>query len=284
MVDGEIRVLDGREVETMLDWAAAEGWNPGLHDGAAFRATDPDGLLGLFVDGELVVTASMVRYDATFAFFGFYICRPDRRGEWLGLALAQAALERTDAATIGLDGVLEQEHTYERTGFATAYRNVRFGGEPRPGGGDAGPVRQLDLDDLDALERYERDAAVFPAPRRAFLERWISAPGSVGYALGEARRVDGYGVIRRCRSGHKIGPLFCDSRADAERLVDALVQSVGPDAGPVFLDVPAPNPEAISLATDLGLSPVFETVRMYRGPEPALDLDRIFGVTTFELG
>ncbi len=34
----------------------------------------------------------------------------------------------------------------------------------------------------------------------------------------------------------------------------------------------------------LGLSPVFETARMYTGPAPAIALDRIFGVTSFELG
>ena len=33
-----------------------------------------------------------------------------------------------------------------------------------------------------------------------------------------------------------------------------------------------------------GLTPVFETARMYRGPAPALPLERIFGITTFELG
>jgi hypothetical protein len=33
-----------------------------------------------------------------------------------------------------------------------------------------------------------------------------------------------------------------------------------------------------------GLKPVFETARMYRGPVPVLPLDRIYGITTFELG
>ncbi|HZP28977.1 MAG TPA: GNAT family N-acetyltransferase [Acidimicrobiia bacterium] len=284
MLDPEIRVLDEREVETMLDWAADEGWNPGLHDGAAFRATDPHGFLGLFVDGELVVTASIVRYDTTFAFFGCYICRADRRGQGFGLALAQTALARADATTIGLDGVLEQEHTYERVGFVTAHRNIRFGGEPNLGAVEPGRARRLRTEDLAALERYERASAAFPAPRPAFLRHWISAPGTAGYAVGPPGRVDGYGVIRPCRSGHKIGPLFCDSRADAECLVDALVRSVDPGTGPVFLDVPAPHDRAVSLAEDLGLSPVFETARMYRGPEPALDLDHVFGITTFELG
>jgi hypothetical protein len=38
------------------------------------------------------------------------------------------------------------------------------------------------------------------------------------------------------------------------------------------------------LAKRRGLSPVFETARMYRGAPPTLPLDRIFGTTTLELG
>jgi hypothetical protein len=32
------------------------------------------------------------------------------------------------------------------------------------------------------------------------------------------------------------------------------------------------------------MAPVFETARMYKGPAPELPIDRIFGLTTFELG
>jgi len=38
------------------------------------------------------------------------------------------------------------------------------------------------------------------------------------------------------------------------------------------------------LARGLGLTPVFETARMYTGAIPPLRLERVFGVTTFELG
>lgn len=41
---------------------------------------------------------------------------------------------------------------------------------------------------------------------------------------------------------------------------------------------------AVALATRAGLEPVFETARLYRGPDPGLPLASIFGVTTFELG
>ncbi|MGD6348003.1 GNAT family N-acetyltransferase, partial [Xanthomonas citri pv. citri] len=95
-------------------------------------------------------------------------------------------------------------------------------------------------------------------------------------------RLAAWGVIRPCRSGHKIGPLVADDRAAAETVVQALLASTG--GGEVFLDVPAVNREAIALAEARGLKPVFETARMYTGPIAPLRIDRVFGVTSFELG
>ncbi|HIP77670.1 MAG TPA: GNAT family N-acetyltransferase, partial [Kiloniellaceae bacterium] len=45
-----------------------------------------------------------------------------------------------------------------------------------------------------------------------------------------------------------------------------------------------PNESAVGLAESYGMTPVFETARMYRGPAPKLPLERTFGITTFELG
>ena len=38
-----IRTMTGQEVALSIEWAAAEGWNPGRHDARCFRAADPDG-------------------------------------------------------------------------------------------------------------------------------------------------------------------------------------------------------------------------------------------------
>jgi hypothetical protein len=80
----------------------------------------------------------------------------------------------------------------------------------------------------------------------------------------------------------KIGPLFADDERIADDLFRALAAAAG--GGPIFLDVPEPNARAVRLAERYGLAPVFETARMYTGEPPAIDLARIFGVTTFELG
>jgi hypothetical protein len=280
-VDETIRRLTRPELDTMVDWAAAEGWNPGVHDADAFVAADPGGFFGLDVDGELAVTLSVVRYDDRFAFMGFYICRPELRGRGFGLELFEAGFAHGDVTTLGLDGVLEQEPNYARDGFVTAHHSVRFGGRPDLEAATDAGIRELGAADVDALLEFEREHHLFPAPRRAFLERWITAPGTTACAIGNGA-IEAYGVVRACREGHKVGPLFCADRATAERLLAALVAHV--DDGPVFLDVPGPNTDGSAMAHDLGLEPVFETARMYRGPDPGLRLDHVFGITSFELG
>jgi hypothetical protein len=126
------------------------------------------------------------------------------------------------------------------------------------------------------------DATVFPAPRPAFLRAWTGAAGHVGCAVVRDGRPAGWGVIRPCRKGFKIGPLVADDRTTAEAVLSALLARVG--GGEIFLDVPGVNRAAIALAQDFGLAPVFETARMYTGAIPPLRLERVFGVTSFELG
>jgi hypothetical protein len=100
----------------------------------------------------------------------------------------------------------------------------------------------------------------------------------------EDGRLRGWGVIRRCRTGHKVGPLVADEAAIAGSLFDSLTGLVDP-GDEVFLDVPLPNDDAVALATERGMDVVFETARMYaNGAAPPIELDRVFGITTFELG
>ena len=89
-------------------------------------------------------------------------------------------------------------------------------------------------------------------------------------------------MIRPCRTGYKIGPLFADDRAGAEAVFAGLVAHAG--GAQVFLDVVEPNREAVALAEAYGLAPSFETARMYTGAIRPIDRSRIFGITTFELG
>jgi ribosomal protein S18 acetylase RimI-like enzyme len=276
--DFRFRPMKPDEVALALDWAAAEGWNPGFADAACFGAVDPAGFLVGEHQGRPAATISVVNYDDTFAFLGFYIVRPDLRGRGFGLRLWQAGIAHAGARTIGLDGVVAQQGNYRKSGFALAYNNVRYGGVPA-GRGPAAATVPLAEAPFDLIARD--DAHVFPASRAVFLRSWMSAPGHVGRALMRDQRLVAWGVIRPCRRGRKIGPLVADDRAAAETIFAALI---GEDRSEVFLDVPQVNGEAVALARAVGLAPVFETARMYSGPIRPVAVERIFGVTTFELG
>lgn len=278
----DMRVMARADLDRALDWAAAEGWNPGFDDARAFQAADPLGFFMGWREGEPAAAISVVSYDPGFAFLGLYLVRPEYRGRGFGITLWNEALKRRPAKLVGLDGVVAQQANYTRSGFRLAYRNIRFGG-PAPSMAsnarvaDLKPARTLPFDRLAAYDRR-----CFPAPRTAFLSLWLSPLAGAAVAAERDGDILGFGAVRACQKGYKIGPLFADSEAVADEIFLALASRAGGET--LYLDVPEPNAEAVRLAERYGLKPVFETARMYTGGKPAIDLARVYGVTTFELG
>ena len=276
-----IRLMRREEVDLVIAWAASEGWNPAMHDAECFFAADPTGFLVGELDGEAIATISAVKYGDSFGFLGFYIVKPEYRNQGYGIQIWNEALRRLQGRTIGLDGVVAQQANYQRSGFQFAHRNIRYGGS---GGGtmptDSGLVALSEIP-FDELVSYDR--AFFPDDRASFLQCWIRQPQHVAIAFRENDRLAGYGVLRKCQTGYKMGGLFADSAAIAEILFLAL-KAQTENAAPIFLDVPEVNRAAIELAENYQMSPVFETARMYLGKAPEFPRDRWFGVKTFELG
>jgi GNAT superfamily N-acetyltransferase len=280
-----VRLMEPSEVQLALDWAAQEGWNPGLHDATAFYAADPSGFLISELDGAPIGCISAVRYSSRFGFIGLYIIRPQWRGRGYGKQLWDTAWNRltnqvrAQEISIGLDGILEREETYRKAGFRAAYRHIRHVYEPRQSEGIPDKVIPLAEIPLDAIAQF--DAKLFPASRPQFLEPWLRLSGTA-FGVIERERLVGYGVLRPCLQGFKIGPLFAERLDIAETLFQALTQCS--DGGLVFIDIPDANSALPVLVERYRLHSVFTCVRMYWGNNPHLDVERIFGVTTLELG
>jgi len=274
----QIRPMTRAELDMGIGWAAAEGWNPGLRDGDTFHAADPEGFLVGLLDEEPVGMISAVRYGERFGFIGFYIVRPAFRGQGHGIALWRAGMERLAGRTIGLDGVVAQQDSYRRSGFELAWNNVRYEGVAQPGA-----TQDVEVVSQATSELLAYDAAFFPDDRRRFVQHWTTQAGSTALAVRRDARLAGYGVIRPCRAGFKVGPLFADDAERADRLYRALL-SRAPPGVPVQLDIPATNPLAVALVRSHGMQPVFETARMYAGVAPQMPVSRVFGITSFELG
>lgn len=276
-----IRKMSRDEINIAIDWAASEGWNPGIYDADPFYMADPDGFLIGELNHEPITTISVVKYGKTFGFLGFYIVKPAYRGQGYGIQIWNAGLKYLSGRNIGLDGVLSQQNNYKKSGFKLAYRNIRYEGLSDGSPSENPQIVNLSQVSFDVIRDYDRP--LFPDSRHQFLQAWLNQPESIALGNMQNGRLSGYGMIRICRTGYKIGPLFADNPEIAESLLIALKSRIMP--GKVFhLDTPEINQDAITLAEKHNMKLVFETARMYTGSFPVLPLNKIFGVTTFELG
>ena len=234
-----------------------------------------------FLNDEPVASISAVRYGKGFGFIGFFMVKPEHRGKGYGFEIGQRALAHLDGRLIGIDGVVAQQENYQKAGFNPAHRNIRYQGV---GTGESlihSEIVPLSITPLDEIVAC--DHRFFPEKRDAFVKSWISRPGTRAFGMRREGKLAGYGVLRPCRSGYKIGPLFAPDSHGAKALLETLGGHAEKDA-PIYLDVPEINPEAMALAKAYTMKMVFETARMYNRKPPELPMNKIFGITTFELG
>jgi len=263
------------EVGTILDWAAQEGWNPGLDDAAPFHAADPDGFFVADMRGQPVAAISVVNHDDTTAFLGLYLCQPEWRGRGIGLRLWHHALAHAGARRVLLDGVAAQQANYAKSGF----RKV---GETRRWNGDLPPARHTDIHrvlpaDIPALVAL--DKAVHGYSRIRFMQAWLH-PTATRHSVMAADGT-GFATARLCRDGCKIGPVIATDADTALRLSASAAQVLG--ARRATIDVPAHQASFAAGLQGLGFQTSFATARMVRGTAPTL-LPHGHATATLELG
>lgn len=269
------------DLQLAIQWATNEGWNPGLHDAECFYQADASGFFIGKLDGKIIAMGSAVVYDEAFAFCGFYMVDPAYRGKGYGLELTRQRLQYIGDRNAGIDGVINMLSKYERLGYKMVHQNARYTGQHLPILKEFNhAIAPLGPEHQDNLFAY--DKRHFPAAREKFLQCWIRQPE--GAALGWIinGQLKGYGVIRACQQGFKIGPLFADNSHIAFGLFDALISHAQGER--IYIDIPENNPHALVLVNRHHMQKCFATARMYLKGEPQLPYEHIYGITTFELG
>ena len=267
------------DLAMVLDWAAAEGWNPGLDDAAAFHATDPGGFF-LARSGDTPVAAvSVVNHGPDDAFLGLYICRPDWRGKGIGLAVWTRALEHAGDRSVGLDGVPAQEANYRASGFVRVGASLRHEGRWEAATSDA--VRAMVSTDLPHL--IALDTAAGGIERLAFLTPWLGQSDTLRATrvLTADGEITGFATWRACHTGTKIGPVIAPDTSAALALI-ADIAAQRPD-GPLIIDLPEANTALRRELETAGFDIPFATARMYRGRVPVTG-SGLQAIATMELG
>ncbi len=277
-----ITTMDEKEIQDIfIPWANAEGWNPGLKDANYFYAQNPHGFFKGVLNGEVIGCCAATIYDENFAFFGCYIVKSEFRHQGYGIQLTHHRLNYVGDRNIGLDGVIDMCPKYERIGFRSAHLNIRYQSQ-----GDFTPVMDDHIAEISEelrplVEAYDR--LYFPAPRKLFLAKWlIPANHHVPLAYVVNGEVKGYGVLRRCFKGYKIGPLFAETFEIADKIFQGLAFYA--KEGCILIDVPEPNAFALRLVERYHMQPCFKTLRMYTKGAPDINLNHVYGMTTLELG
>lgn len=271
------------EFNIAVSWAAEAGWNPGLGDADIFWETDPEGYVVAELEGDIIGTGSIVSYG-DFGFMGFFIVKESLRGQGIGTGFwhwRKETLQKRLApgAAIGMDGVFDMQPFYTKGGFAFTHRNLRMEGVGRSSR-PASNLSELSMVPYDAVAAL--DKRCFGFERERFLKQWIAPKHGLALGAFDGEQLQGYGVVRQCGRGYKIGPLFAETSETAESIFLALSDRAAGE--PIFLDTPENNPAALALAHKFEMQEVFGCARMYAGPAPALPWENIYGVTTFELG
>ena len=276
-----VRTMKNNEVALAIELATKEGWNPGLNDAEIFYQADPEGFLVGELYQEPIATISAVKYGDNFGFIGFYLVRDEYRGKGYGIKIWKEAMERLRGRNIALDGVIEQQDNYKKSGFKYSYSNIRYEGITKLTADPDIPCINISSMLFDEVKEYDSD--FFPETRVEFLKKWVNQPQGISLAVLNNNSLSGYGVIRKCYKGYKIGPLFADTSLVADSLFNSLISKVEPEQ-PVYLDIPEVNKDAQRLIARHKMNKVFQTARMYTSEPPNISLNRTYGVTTFELG
>ena len=279
----KIRNMARPELDIAVEWAAKEGWNPGLHDADVFWDTDSEGFIALEKDGEMIGSISGVSYDGNLGFGGFFILKPEYRNQKLGTELANYFVKTLSSrlkkgAAIGIDGVFNMQPTYAKWGFVFSHRNLRMESVAvKHEYNDK--IQEIAQDDFEQVNNFDKQC--FGFNRATFLKGWLNLADSKALKYTDAG-LKGYGVIRKCVTGYKIGPLFAPNYKIADELFKGLSSYAAGEF--VYLDTPENNEGAVKLAKNYGMKEMFGCARMYWGKAPNLPYEQIFGVTTFELG
>ncbi|MGL5866177.1 MAG: GNAT family N-acetyltransferase [Dermatophilaceae bacterium] len=278
-----VEVATADDWQVVTEWGNSESWNIGRHDAECFRTIDPEGFFLGRIDGRPVSAVSLLNYSDDLAVWGHYLVAPGERGKGYGIEVCKTASRHAgQRVTVG-DAMPEQVDNYAKDGSRPAHRTVHWFGTVTPtGSGPEAGIRDVTEADLDAVADYDSEA--FPAHRRRFLERWLFADGHRAlFTTDPDGAVAGFGVVRPAPRGHRIGPLVASSPELAGAVLRGLI--AGLPAG-AELSVFAPDHQQATegLLRSAGLAPHFHVVRMYRGEPRPHRTDRVYAISSLEVG
>lgn len=193
---------------------------------------------------------------------GCFIMNAESRGKGLGRELwkeMDIAFRRNATTMIGLDAVPEQVETYKRRGFGDVGRvplmkRTSLQYKPTIAHVDLEEAVELqDLRDIDPEELRRLDLEHTGLDRAAY---WVTAElctrsESLGFAIVKEGKLTGFIYVRHCEHGHRFGPLYAETYAQAKQLLHKAMNDCARSEG-YHAEIFGSNPEGRRVFEELG--------------------------------
>ena len=263
-------------------WAKEEGWNPGKSDWQIFPLVHPDGCFVGVLNRKIISSITAIQYDGKYGFIGMYIVEPEYRGQGYGIYIWEHAMDYlikdVGVECIGLDGVLEEEKTYQKSGFISAYKTIRYKYDIQKL--YSSTCEEIKKNQFDQIAEY--DLNITKIHRNQLISGLLWDSNTISCVAFTNNLLSGFAIARPSYEWFKIGPCFADSAKIAKQLLKTIFKRLKDQIASI--DVPENNSSAISLVKSYGMKAGFACIRMYTGEKYHQDIQYVFGNTSFEIG
>ena len=287
-----IKLLSESDIDFVTEISRSEGFAPGVGDLRIYQNTDKQGIWVGWLNDNPIGCIAGVRYNENYGFLGLFLVIEKFRGNGFGLQLWKKALSHlSDLPCVGLEAAPERISDYSKWGFMVSSKTTRW---QWLGDGELLMDGYEDLDNFsfvegtsipqDAVKKFDEKRETTSRPH--FLSSWLNHPaGKVIAVLDQEKRCHGFGRIRPCLlkngDGWRIGPLMADTPILLKILIKKLIDS---HPGLIIIDAPGLNNSASEVFKELGFQSESETFRMYRGSQPPVSMNDVYGLACLELG
>jgi GNAT superfamily N-acetyltransferase len=250
------------------DLAAADqlradlGWNQTILDWQRLLTLSPEGCFVAEQNARIVGTCTTLTYGNALAWIGMMMVHPASRGQGIGKALLQHAVDRLrqcGVRCIKLDATPMGKPLYARIGFVPEWTLTRWEHQGPPLGIEPTPdfihaPAEKDWRGILALDT--RSCGVHRGP----LLRSLAADSRRLLVYENGGSILGFGMLRTGARADYLGPMAVKPGI-GEELARCLLS--GHDDQPIFWDIPDMNQPASDLARRLGFTFLRPLTRMY---------------------
>jgi len=240
----------------------ASGWNQTPADWERLLTLEPEGCFAALHAGQIAGTATTTCYEKNLAWIGMVLVHPDHRRQGIARALMKHCLrylKNCGVQSIKLDATPLGHPLYTQLGFIEEWTLARW--ECATPAAAIQPLNVRPLQESDWETLVEMDAGTIGVQRGALL-RALYQSSSYTFVTEVNGKIQGLGMLRPGTNASYLGPLVAADSTSADLLVRSLLAGA---AGPVFWDIPDPNPEAEALAGKYDFHRVRPFTRMWLG-------------------